>query len=140
MDEHFSTVWVDQTNGIQAIYGLLREKPESSQPMALLFMKEKGWTKEKVEDWLITHNQYNQKQEPPPPKIPTPEPPKPLGEAILTPSEPYSSDFIPKKEVLSLLPDDWIVRAWSIGPQLLVRQLRHKLTSQSTEMTGSKQG
>jgi hypothetical protein len=103
-------------------------------------MKENGWTTEKVEDWLVTHNQYNKKQQTPPPEVPTLEPPKPLGEAILGSSEPDFSDFIPKQEVLNMLPDDWIVRAWSIGPQLLVRQIRHKLTSQSTEMTGSKQG
>lgn len=139
MEEHFSTVWIDQANGIQAIYGLMREKPENPQPMALLFMKDKGWTKQKMEDWLTTHQNYTQKQEPPPPEVPSPEPPKPLGEAIIAPSEP-NSDFIPKQEVLKLLPDDWIVRAWSIGPQLLVRQLRHKLNSQSTQVTGSKQG
>jgi hypothetical protein len=130
MEEHFQTVWIDQTNGIQGIYGLLREKPENPQPMALLFMKTKGWTIQKVEDWLSSHPQYTQIIEQPQPE---PEPIKPLGEAIIASTEPYPSDLIPKKEVLSLLPEDWIVRAWSIGPQLLVRQLRHRLTSQSTK-------
>ena len=139
MEEHFSSVWIDQTNGIQGIYGLLREKPENPQPMALLFMINKGWTLEKMEDWLSSHPQYAQtRTEQPQPDI---MPPKPLEEAIIAPSEPQPSDLIPKKDVLSLLPEDWIVRAWSIGPQLLVRQLRHRLNSQSSEtVTGSKQG
>ncbi|MCW4016821.1 MAG: hypothetical protein NWF06_10660 [Candidatus Bathyarchaeota archaeon] len=145
MEEHFSTVWIDQTNGIQAIYGLLRDKPENPQPMALLFMKDKGWTLEKVKEWVSTHPQYVQKQtQTPPVKSPQPETepevPKPLEEAIITPSEPQNSDLILRKDVLNMLPEDWIVRAWSIGPQLLVRQLRHRLTSQSTKVTGSKQG
>lgn len=139
MEEHFSMVWLDQTNGIQAIYGLLREKPENPQPMMLMFMKDKGWTTEKMEEWLNSHPQYVQTQQPPPPQL-EPVAPQPLGEAIIASAEPFPSDLIPKKEVLNLLPEDWIVRAWSIGPQLLVRQLRHRLTSQSTELTGSKQG
>jgi hypothetical protein len=138
MEEHFQTVWLDQTNGIQGIYGLLREKPESPQLMALLFMKNAGWTLDKAEEWLSNHPQYTQAQ-PPQPQL-EPEPPKPLSEAIIASTEPHHSDLIPRKEVLSLLPEDWIVRAWSIGPQLLVRQLRHRLTSQSTDLTGSRQG
>jgi hypothetical protein len=137
MKEHFSSVWIDQTNGIQGIYGLLNEKPENPQPMALLFMKDKGWTTEKIEDWLSTHPQYVQPAEPTQPEI---VPLKPLGEAIIASSEPLPSDLIQKQEVLDMLPDDWIVRAWSIGPQLLVRQLRHKLSSQSNNVTGSRQG
>jgi hypothetical protein len=138
LKEHFSSVWLDQTNGIQGIYGLLRDKPENPQPMVLLFMKDKGWTLTKMEEWLASHPQYAQTTEP---TQPEPESPKPLGEAIITSSEPLPSEVIPKQEILSLLPEDWIVRAWSIGPQLLVRQLRHKLTSQSSEhVTGSKQG
>jgi len=130
LKEHFSSVWIDQTNGIQGIYGLLHDKPESPQPMAFMFMKDKGWTTEKVEDWLSSHPQYSQTAEPPQPE---PASPKPLGEAIIASSEPLPSDLIPKQEILNVLPEDWIVRAWSIGPQLLVRQLRHRLTSQSTK-------
>jgi hypothetical protein len=144
LEEHYSTAWIDQTNGIQGIYGLLREKPENPQPMALLFMKNKGWTLDKMEDWLSSHPQYAQtqtEQHPTEQTHPETETPKPLGEAIITPSELLPSDLIPKREILSLLPEDWIVRAWSIGPQLLVRQLRHRLNSQSSEtVTGSKQG
>jgi hypothetical protein len=106
--------------------------------MALLFMKDKGWTLAKMEEWLGSHPQYTQTIEPPQAET---LPPKPLGEAIITPSEPLPSDLIPKREILSILPEDWIVRAWSIGPQLLVRQLKHRLNSQSSEhVTGSKQG
>ena len=79
MKEKFSFTWVDQTNGIQGIYGLLDENSEL-QPMSLLFMKNKGWTKEKVEEWVGKNPEFSQTGELPPtePPIPEPEPPKPL--------------------------------------------------------------
>jgi len=139
LEERFSTAWIDQTNGIQGIYGRLRENPENPQPMALLFMKAKGWTPEKMRDWLSNHPQYL--KAPSEPAAVGVQPVqwaeeklgkrKPLGEAIIGSLEPPPSDLIRKQEVLSLLPEDWIVRAWSYGPQLLVRQLRHKLESKS---------
>jgi len=141
LEERFSTAWIDQTNGIQGIYGRLREDPENPQFMALLFMKAKGWTPEKMRDWLNNHPQYLKA----PSELATAvgfQPVQPaeeklgkrklLGEAIIGSSEPPSPDFISKQEVLSLLPEDWIVRAWSYGPQLLVRQLRHRLESKSS--------
>ena len=141
LEERFSTAWIDQTNGIQGIYGRLRDDPENPQLMALLFMKAKDWTPEKTRDWLNNHPQYLRAPSEPAdavgvqPVQPAEEKPgerKPLGEAIIGSSEPSPSDLISKQEVLSLLPEDWIVRAWSYGPQLLVRQLRHKLESQSS--------
>jgi len=140
LEERFSTAWIDQTNGIQGIYGRLREVPENPQLMALLFMKAKGWTPEKMRDWLNNHSQYLKVPsepavvgvQPVQPAEEKSEKRKPLGEAIISSSEPPSSDFISKQEVLSLLPEDWIVRAWSYGPQLLVRQLRHRLESKSS--------
>ena len=84
MEEHFSMVWLDQTNGIQGIYGLLRDKPENPQPMALLFMKNKGWTLDKTQEWLSSHPQYAQTQT----LQPEPEPPRPFGEAIIDSTEP----------------------------------------------------
>ena len=56
--EDFSTVWVDRTNGIQGIYGRLKENPENPQPLALLFMKSNGWTAEKVQSWVRDHPEY----------------------------------------------------------------------------------
>ena len=48
--------------------------------MSLLFMKNKGWTKEKVEEWVGKNPEFSQTGELPPtePPIPEPEPPKPL--------------------------------------------------------------
>lgn len=147
LQEHFSTAWIDQTNGIQGIYGRLRENPESPQLMAFLFMKAKGWTIEKMKDWLNNHPQYLtalnkllttvgiQQAQPAEEKrekyFPTGKR-KPFGEAIIGSSESSPHDLISKKEILSLLPEDWIVRAWSYGPQLLVHKLRHKLESRSS--------
>ncbi|MCW4005358.1 MAG: hypothetical protein NWF04_01975, partial [Candidatus Bathyarchaeota archaeon] len=135
LEEHFSTVWIDQNSGIKGLYGLLREKPDNPQPVALLFSKEKGWDLQKMKEWLEDHPQYARNH-----SETLPEPPEPLGEAIIASTEPLGSDLIHKTEILKLLPEDWIVRAWSLGPQLLVRQLRHRLNSQSTQLTGSKQG
>jgi len=137
LEERFSTAWIDQTNGIQGIYGRLRSDPENPQPMALLFMKAKDWTLEQMRDWLNNHPQYLRAPNEPvaavgvQPVQPAGEK-KPLGEAIISPSEPSPSDLISKQEILSLLPEEWIVRAWSYGPQLLVRQLRHTLESKSS--------
>ena len=64
LEERFSTAWLDLENGIQAIYGRLREDPENPQPMALLFMKAKGWTLEKMQGWLQDHSQYLRQSEP----------------------------------------------------------------------------
>jgi len=137
LEEHFSTAWIDQTNGIQGIYGLLRDNPENPQLMALLFMKAKGWTLEEMKNWLNDHPQYLMTSSEPLAAVGIQQAQqfgkrKPLGEAIINSSEPTPSDLISKKEVLSLLPEDWIVRAWSYGPQLLVRQLRHRLESESS--------
>ncbi len=64
LEERFSTAWIDLENGIQAIYGRLREDPENPQPMALLFMKAKGWTIEKMQGWLQDHSQYLRQSQP----------------------------------------------------------------------------
>jgi len=60
LPEHFRTVWIDQTAGIQGIHGLLRETPGEPQPYALLFFKQQGWTPERVDEWLRAHTQYTQ--------------------------------------------------------------------------------
>ncbi|MDH5690060.1 MAG: hypothetical protein OEY81_01345, partial [Candidatus Bathyarchaeota archaeon] len=64
LEERFSTAWLDLENGIQAIYGRLREEPENPQPMALLFMKAKSWTLEKMQGWLQDHSQYLRQSQP----------------------------------------------------------------------------
>jgi len=66
LEERFSTAWIDQTNGIQGIFGRLREDPENPQPMALLFMKANDWTIEKMQEWLRDHPQYVHQVQPQP--------------------------------------------------------------------------
>jgi len=62
---------------------------------------------------------------------------KPLGEAIIepigqsTPSEP--SDLVSKQEILALIPERRIWRSWSYGPQMLVKQLKHKLEEDKSD-------
>jgi len=58
IQERFSVRWIDERNGIQAIYGLRTDKPDMPVPFALLFMRGKGWNKEKVAEWLRSHPKY----------------------------------------------------------------------------------
>lgn len=55
--EHFSARWIDEENGIQAIYGLKRG---ASVPkvFVLFFMRDKGWTRSKALDWLGENPEY----------------------------------------------------------------------------------
>jgi len=125
LEERFSTVWLDQTNGIQAIYGRLREDSESPQPMALLFMKANGWTIDKMREWLNNHGQYVQQSAQPAvavavqPAIPTatqPQPAipvveakvkekKPVGEALIAPSTPEPKEpMVPLSKIEGIMP------------------------------------
>jgi len=139
LEERFSSFWVDQTNGVQGLYGYLREKSDSPQPMALLFMKANGWTLERVQSWLQDHTQYVRQALPQPvsdsvgiqPTNVAVEQRKPaLVEAIL-PSEteqiPSPSGLVSKREVLELLPERVPIH-WGYGPTELVRRLRSKLS------------
>jgi len=60
---------------------------------------------------------------------PTTEKNKSLGEAIIESGAPglEPSELVSKQEVLALIPDNRVVRSWSYGPQMLVKQLKHKL-------------
>jgi len=64
LEDRFSTVWVDKINGIQGIYGRLRDDPETAQPMALLFMRANGWGLEQIKTWLQDHPMYVKTSEP----------------------------------------------------------------------------
>lgn len=138
LEERFSTVWVDQTNGIQGLNGYLREKPDSPKPMALLFMRANGWTLEKVQSWLRDHTQYvRQSQTQPvptsvgiqPAKVTTEKMKPAKVEAILSAeTEPklQPSDLVSKREILNLLPERVPIH-WGYGPAELVRRLKSKL-------------
>lgn len=138
LEERFNSIWIDQTNGIQGLYGYLREKPDSPQPMALLFMKANGWTLEKVQSWLRDHTQYVRQDQfqrvstavGVQPTIVAIERKKPdLVEAIL-PSETEQllspSGLVSKREILELLPERVPIH-WGYGPAELVRRLKSKL-------------
>jgi len=137
LEERFSSVWVDQTNGVQGLYGYPREKPDSPQPMALLFMKANGWTLEKVQSWLRDHSQYVRQGQPQsvltseiqPTNVATEQRKTALVEAIL-PSETEQllspSGLVSKREILELLPERVPIH-WGYGPAELVRRLKSKL-------------
>jgi len=170
LEERFSTAWIDLENGVQAIFGRLRENPESLQPQALLFTKAKGWTIEKMHDWLNSHPQYLRQSAPSVAALQqTPQigeliesvekaidtvngnfaaletrvatlekavgdaAARKLGEAIIPSEElekPATTDFISKREVLTLLPER-VPRFWGYGPTRLVQRLKQKLQSSS---------
>jgi len=138
LEERFNSIWIDQTNGVQGLYGYLREKPDSPQPMALLFMKANGWTLEKMQSWLRDHPQYVRQSQPQPVSTSVGIQPAnaaieqrktALAEAIL-PSETEQlvspSDLVSKKAILELLPERVPIH-WGYGPAELVRRLKSKL-------------
>ena len=55
--EHFSARWIDEENGVQAIYGMKRSTSVPSV-FALFFMRDKGWDRSKALDWLGEHPEY----------------------------------------------------------------------------------
>jgi len=138
LEERFSSIWVDRTNGVQGLYGYLREKPDSPQPMALLFMKANGWTLEKVQNWLQDHPQYVRQSQPQPlsasvgiqPTNIAIEQRKPAVVEAILPSETEqlmsTSGLVSKREILELLPERVPIH-WGYGPAELVRRLKSKL-------------
>jgi len=138
LEERFSSVWVDHTNGVQGLYGYLREKPDSPQLMALLFMKANGWTLEKVQSWLRDHPQYVRQGQPQPVSSSAGiqstnvgiQQRKPALAGAILPSETEqllsSSGLVSKREILELLPERVPIH-WGYGPTELVRRLRSKL-------------
>jgi len=137
LEERFNSIWIDQSNGVQGLYGYLREKPDSPQPMALLFMKANGWTLEKMHSWLRDHPQYVRQSQPQPvsasvgiqPTIAIEQRKPAFVEAIL-PSETEQllspSGLVSKKEILELLPERVPIH-WGYGPAELVRRLKSRL-------------
>ena len=133
LEDKFSTVWIDQNNGIEGLYGYPKDKPDSSKPMALLFMKTHGWTTEKMHDWLQNHQQYLRQAQPQPEGIAKERGKAPITEAILPSEIPQAIsqlEFVNKKEILDLLPERIPIH-WGYGPTELVRRLKTKLESQS---------
>jgi len=139
LEERFSSVWIDQANGIQGLYGFLREKPDAPQPMALLFMKANEWTLEKVQSWLRDHPQYVRQSQPQPvsssvgiqPSIAAMVQRKPARVEAILPSETeqslaHTTSFVSKREILELLPERVPIH-WGYGPTELVRRLKSKL-------------
>jgi len=130
LEERFSSVWIDQTNGVQGLYGYLREKSDSPQPMALLFMKANGWTLEKVQNWLRDHAQYVRQSQHQPVSTSAIEQRKPAFVEAILPSETEQSlspsGLVSKKEILELLPER-VPMHWGYGPAELVRRLKSKL-------------
>lgn len=151
LEERFSTVWLDQTNGIQAIYGRLREDSESPQPMALLFMKASGWNMEKTREWLNNHGQYVRQSAEPVTALavqPSPAPPQPpavvveakaeekkpdkveekspaLGEALIPSLTPEPLEpVVPVSKIEAKMPSLQAERSMSWGAQRFVQEIK----------------
>jgi len=58
---------LDPDKGIQAIYGKLKQKPESLQPYAYLFAKARDWNNQKIQAWLTDNPQYAKSAQTPQP-------------------------------------------------------------------------
>jgi len=117
LEDHFSSVWVDRFNGVQGIYGRLRDAPENPQPMALLFMKSHNWDMDRVKAWIQEHPQYVKPPETP--GIQTP-PPPPLPQSLI-------GEYVRKDEIRALLPRSFQLVHWGYGPQELIRKIKQKV-------------
>jgi hypothetical protein len=153
LEERFNTIWVDQTSGIQGVYGYLREQADQPQPMALLFMKANGWNLQKTAEWLRDHPQYmkqtsqtaigiqpaqqessqtidaNKTSNQEPPKVeenkPAANPVKPtLPEALITPTKPQPSLVISIEKIEAIMPSLQAERSMTWGSQKLVQDLK----------------
>ncbi len=58
IEGRFSAEWIDKELGIQGLYGFPRGKPATRTLIALIFFRVKGWSKEKVEQWIGEHSSY----------------------------------------------------------------------------------
>lgn len=65
IEGRFSSEWIDKENGIQGLYGLPRDSPETKRLLALLFMRVKTWDKTKVDTWVAEHPEYVKPTTPP---------------------------------------------------------------------------
>ena len=57
--EHFSVLWLDQTNGILALMAKTRADPSMERCQSILFLSSK-WQPNTVADWLGSHPDYQQ--------------------------------------------------------------------------------
>jgi hypothetical protein len=133
MPEHFSTVWFDRENGVLAVMGKPRHKPESQCTQAIFFSKEKMWDQIKIQDWLALHPNYmisaqNQSA---------------FSERLLKkPSEPTVPVGEAVRLIEAVLPSHIVQRSWSLGPQRMCQELRRVLVKlrrmqESHNLTGS---
>jgi len=58
LPEHFSSIWLDHSEGILALVSRLRDQPESRRIQSVLFSKEKMWDENRIRDWFLLHPQY----------------------------------------------------------------------------------
>ncbi|MEM3464343.1 MAG: hypothetical protein QXL91_05725 [Candidatus Bathyarchaeia archaeon] len=84
LPQHFTATWLDKENGVLAVQGRLKDKPEETRVQAILFAREK-WDEAKIQDWLRLHPQYIvEKAEPSAPKASEADTSKGLKEVVET--------------------------------------------------------
>ncbi len=152
LEDRFSTAWIDKTNGIQGLYGLLREDPENPQLMALLFMRIQGWNLEKAQSWIKDHPEYVGASTPGTEQftggIQTVQrglmAEKASGEAVIDPEAWTPEDAIDVKAIIAELKEacyERVPRHWSYGAYLqnlrlknLIKRLERASRIERTQM------
>jgi len=121
--EHFSTIWLDQENGILAIMGKPRQQPEAQRVQAILFSKEKMWDQIKIQDWLSLHPNYMLSAS----NANLPNKSVASESLFRKPAEPVMPIGKAVNLIEAVLPSPLIQRSWSLGPQRMCQELRRVL-------------
>ncbi|MEM3628518.1 MAG: hypothetical protein QXE06_04020 [Candidatus Bathyarchaeia archaeon] len=108
LPQHFTATWLDRENGVLAVQGRLKDKPEETRVQAILFAREK-WDEAKIQDWLRLHPQYIvEKAKPSAPKASEADASKGRGEVMETSENkprPLITERVWTRKYINDLPD-----------------------------------
>ena len=113
LPEHFRLVWLDKGNGILAVMGKLRNEPDAQKVQSIFFAKEKMWSENNIQDWLLLHRHYME--------------PANVTENLLKDSKKMVSVDEVVRMIQNVLPSPMVERSWGFGPQRLCQELRSVL-------------
>jgi len=141
LPEHFTTVWLDQENGVLAVMGKLKAEPESQRTAAIYFSKNKQWDQNRIQTWLAAHTAYMV----PTGGTPTQPQDTPVVESLIRKtSEPTIAVTQAIRMIQEVLPSSIVQRSWGLGPQRMCQELNRVLyrlhriqTDQSHNLTAS---
>ncbi len=85
--------------------GKLRSEPDVQKVQSIFFAKEKMWSENKIQDWLLLHRHYME--------------PANVAENLLKDSKKVISVDEVVRMIQNVLPSPMVERSWGFGPQRL---------------------